>query len=333
MIPLLSTVQRLYKEASHTTLVEEVRDGYLSRNFILDNRGEKFFLKQYRFDSVEKIAEIHRAKFFFARGGIPVILPLKTLNGEYFFEEAGKFYALFPFVDGRIIPRAERSPHAIESAARMLAKIHLLSKDGFSVIVQDEAKEWDKEKSLEESSRIQEKIDALNTKSDFDYLALHVLEYKRKIVEANTTQYRELGLINDHLIHGDYHGNNIFYDEHDEVRYVFDLEKTKRSPRILEVVRCIDYMCFSGHYDEKRFHDACIFLAAYSGQYSIERDELARGLHAYFLKNSHSLWIEREHYINNNTRVDCFLEQELRFLTYCSKHLDLLTRRLVKALQ
>lgn len=328
----LETVQKLYTEAREATLVKEVQEGYLSRNFILENRGVKFFLKQYRFDSLEKIREIHRAKFFFSSGGIPVILPLQNRNEEYFFEEEGKFYALFPFVSGRIIPRANRPQHAIESAARMLANIHLLSKDGFPEIVKDEAKGWDKNAFLKEAETIQEKIERRKEKSDFDHLVLEVMEYKRKIVQSNTVLYEKLRLANDHIIHGDYYGQNIFYNENDEVKYVFDFEKTKRSPRVLEVIRCVDFMCLSDRFEEKDFEDARVFLRAYSAAYPLQRDELIRGLRAYFFKNIHSLWIEREHYLNENYRTDPLYTGKLAHLQYYWQHFDLLADRLTQAL-
>lgn len=319
---VLEKIRKLYGVAEKAELFEKVKDGYMSQNFILQNDGTKLFLKQYRFDNLEKIKEIHRAKFFFASGNIPVILPIQDNEGDYIFDHAGKFYSLFPFVEGKIIRRADRSQKAFESAGQMLAKIHTLSKNGHPDIVHDQTKGWKKESFLPEAQEIKQKIETILVKTDFDKLALDTLQFKIKLVTENSLRYEELNLHNDHIIHGDYHGQNIFYDESDEVKYVFDIEKTTVSPRVLEIVRSMDFMCFSNNYESENFEDANIYLAAYNKIYPITKDELERGIKAYYIKKAHSLWIEREHYINNNLRVDCFLEGELLMLKYFSQNFD-----------
>src|SRR3989338_5272717 len=177
---VLGKIRKLYGIAEKAELFEKVKDGYLSQNFILQNDGTKLFLKQYRFDNIEKIKEIHRAKFFFASGNIPVILPIQNSEGDYIFERAGKFYSLFPFVEGRIIQRAERSLKAFESAGRMLAKIHILSKNGYPDIIHDHTKGWKKEVFLPEAQEIKQKIETISVKTDFDKFALNTLQFKIK---------------------------------------------------------------------------------------------------------------------------------------------------------
>ncbi|MEK6935269.1 MAG: phosphotransferase, partial [Nanoarchaeota archaeon] len=268
---VLEKIQKLYGIAKKVELFEKMRDGYLSQNFILQNGGTKLFLKQYRFDNLEKIKEIHRAKFFFASGNIPVILPIQNNEGDYIFEHAKKYYSLFPFVEGRIIQRTERSRKAFESAGKMLAEIHILSKQGYPDIIHDYVKGWKKEEFLSEAETIKQRIETTSVKTNFDKLALETLQCKIKLVAENNLRYEELNLKNDHIIHGDYHGRNIFYDENDEVKYVFDIEKTTVSPRVLEIVRSMDFMCFSNNYEAKNFEDANFYLAAFNKIYPITK--------------------------------------------------------------
>jgi Ser/Thr protein kinase RdoA (MazF antagonist) len=329
---VLKKVRSLYKVASKAEFLEDVRGGYLSQNFILRNNKTKLFLKRYRFQDVEKVEQIHRVKFFFAKGGIPIILPIQNNQKEYYFEHDGEFYSLFPFVSGKIVARADRSPKAFASAGSTLARIHLLSKNGFPKIIDDYAKGWDKEAFLSVAREIEARIGRVEPKSNFDKLAVRVLQFKKKLVLANNLQYMQLGLENDHLIHGDYHGENIFYDDNDTVRAVFDLEKSEIAPRVFELVRSTDFMCFSNDYDRKNFNDAYAYLSAYATLYPISRDELARGIQMYYLKKAHSLWIEKEHYLKKNFRVDHFLEVELQTLQYYSQNLTEFTEKVTKGL-
>lgn len=325
---VLEKIRKLYGVADKAEFFENVEAGYLSQNFILKNDGNKLFLKQYRFDDIEKIKEIHQVKFFFASGGIPVILPIQNNLGEYIFENKEKFYSLFPFVEGRIIRRIDRSNIAFESAGKMLGKIHSLSKNGYPDILHDYAKGWKKEEFLSEAQTIKEKVEAIESKTNFDKLALDILEFKLGLVAENDLKYDELNLKNDHIIHGDYHGQNIFYDDNDEVKFVFDIEKTEVAPRVLEIARSMDFMCFSNNYEQENFDDANVYLAAYNTIYAISRDELERGIKAYYLKKAHSLWIEREHYTNGNMRVDVFLKGEFLMLKYYSQNFDEFVKKL-----
>ncbi|MDP2684702.1 MAG: phosphotransferase [bacterium] len=319
---VLKNIRKLYSVAEKAKLFAKVENGYLSQNFILQNNDNKLFLKQYRFDDLKKIKEIHQTKFFFANGNIPVILPIQNKKGDFIFEQGKKFYSLFPFVEGRIIQRVGRSRKAFKSAGQMLAKIHTLTKNGHPDIIHNYAKGWKKEEFLSEAKTIKQRIEATLVKTDFDKLALDTLEHKLKLVSENNLRYEKFNLCNDHIIHGDYHGQNIFYDENDEVKYVFDIEKTKISPRVLEIARSMDFMCFSNNYEAKNFEDANTYLAAYNNIYPISKGNLIQGIKAYYLKKAHSLWIEREHYININLRVDCFLEGELLMLKYYSQNFD-----------
>lgn len=324
----LTKIRELYKIAKSAELSEMVSGGYLSHNFILQSDDTKFFLKQYRFDSIEKIKEIHRAKFFFKDGGVPIILPIQSDKGDFVFEDAGKFYSLFPFVEGRIIRRTKRSPKTFASAGKMLAHIHILSKNDYPRIINSYDREWRKREFLEKAKIMKARVETIPKKTDFDKLALETLNRKIQLAEENEICYEDLKLKKDHIIHGDYHGQNIFYDHNDEVQNVFDIEKTEMSPRSLEIARAIDYMCFSNNYEAKDFDDTRNFLSAYNEIYPLSAEELARGIKAYYLKKAHSIWIEEAHYIHKNLRVDCFLEGELLMLRYYPENFDKFVDRL-----
>ena len=57
-------------------LENKVDRGYLSNNYILKNKSQKFFLKQYRYPAKSKIKQILNIADFFHSHGIPTIKPL-----------------------------------------------------------------------------------------------------------------------------------------------------------------------------------------------------------------------------------------------------------------
>jgi len=326
---LIRKIENLYN-ISTLRFVEKVSGGYLSNNFIVKTEEAKYFLKQYRFTVVNKIEEVQAVKKYFYSCHIPAIMPLETTEGKTYFEFNDGYFALFPFVEGVVYKYGTITPSALESTGKMLAKIHLAGKNPpFTVTEQN--KTWDKDRFVQRAKAILEIIKNKAKKDDFDKTAEETLKLKLTLAEGNQVKFSDLNILNDHLIHGDYHVNNLFFDAQDNVKYVFDWEKTEMAPRGAELVRCMYITCFDTHFEEKNFNDADIYLKAYNELYQISQNELANIIRFNFIKHIHSLWVETEHYIYNNTRVDIFLDKAGN-VEYQSKNLNSFIERVTSNL-
>lgn len=313
-----------------TKFLGKVAGGYLSDNFAVGNENKKYFLRQYRAKYTRpEIEAIHRVKKFFAENGIPIISPLKTNNDETFFQFDDRFYALFPFVEEKTIEASNLTDNSIKSIGRMLAKIHLLSKNGLSNLTEEKTSAFDKEKCLEIGEKIRAMVMGIKAPSDFDKMAQKQIEYKIDLIKKNQIKFSDLGLKYDHLIHGDFHALNLFYDENGEVKYVYDLEKAVVSPRSFEIARAIDYICLE-NFDPENIRRAKIFISAYRSIYPISNDEIKIGLRFWYLKNIHSFWIEEAHYLNNNFRTDVFYPIQDKKLKYYSKNFDQMIKNILE---
>lgn len=313
-------LSHLYGIGKNPKIINPVKEGYLSQNYILESGNNRFFLKQYANYTEQQIKEIHQVKRYFADSGIPIILPIVSISGKTYFTLEDKFYALFPFINRKTVNRKELSSKSLKSLAQMLAKIHLLSKDDYPKIINQYQKSWNSEDFFVTSKIILNKLEHKDSKNDFDYLALKTLNLKVEIVKNNRITPEDLDIQNKCLVHGDYHEKNVFLDDYGNVEYVFDLEKACIGIKLFEIIRSMDLICLNGEFNKENIQKAQIYLKAYSDEYPISRDELHRGINFYYIKKSHSLWIEKEHYINENMRVDCFLEKEYSMLRYYSKH-------------
>ena len=303
--------------------------GSLSENHVLSADHDKFFLKKYRFDNAGRIAEIHAAKKFFAAGGVPVILSIITAAGETFFECDGAYYALFPFVPGRHLDRGHLPEKAIISLGQTLGRIHILGRQA-KLVVNNRFKLEKTTEVLEKNRVIRAMISALEKPSDFDRLALANLELKQKLLQENQLTAESLGLASDHLIHGDFLEHNVFFDQADQFEWVFDFEKTNYSPRTFEIFCSLALIFLSGEAIDDELGNARKYLQAYASIYPITDDEIRRGLRLFFLKTIHGLWIESEHYLKNNNRVDQFLPEENRRLKYLAENLEKLINYLIQ---
>lgn len=313
MKPLLQKIVDAY--GLELNLVEKVSQGFLSENYILTDGTDKFFLKKYRFDNSGRIEEIHRTKKYFSDGGIPVILPIPTASKDTFFENERHLYALFPFVHDHQLQWKEVTDNALISYAQMLARIHLLGSKS-AVAVNEFNKPWNSEVTLKLIGSILQKISGIENKTDFDIRAEKNLLLKKEIIESNQKAYSEFHLSNDHLIHGDYTVANVFFDKDNNVSFVFDWEKTEYSPRFLELFRSLIQCTLFDTIRSKTYLDAYLKL------YPATKDELKSGLDAYCLEQTHSLWIEEEHYLKGNNRTDELLESNSFKINYFAHELE-----------
>ena len=327
MQDILANIRDLYGITVSSS--EKVTKGFLSENHILSDGKSKFFLKKYRFDNANRIAEVHASKKYFADGGIPVILPMPLLDGKTFFEYKSSYYALFPFVEGKHLERGNLTEAAIISLGRMLGKIHLLGRES-KLVVGHKFRIEDEEKTRKKIEEILAKVAEVTIPTDFDKAALENVLVKKELLLKNRMTFENLGLACDHLIHGDYLDHNVFFDEKGNVQWVFDFEKTNYSPRTFELFRSMVYSFLSADVTKPDLEGARKYLNAYSSVYPVSKDELRRGLRLYFVKIIHGFWVEDEHYVKGNSRVDQFIFNDCAKIRYISENLDSLIDVLVK---
>ncbi|MFA6301219.1 MAG: phosphotransferase [Candidatus Paceibacterota bacterium] len=326
MDALLEKINKLYGLSVHSP--EKVTKGLLTENHVLTEGDKKYFLKRYRFDSKKEIEEIHLVKKYFASGGIPVILPILNKELNTFFAFENKYFALFPFVEGRQLELDSLTDTAIISLGEMLGKIHLLGKEA-KLSITDDFGAWDKEKVLAKFENITAMIYQQKELSDFDKLALEDLKRRKFLVESNSINFEDLGLKNDHLIQGDYHTGNLFFDDYDHVSSVFDFEKARYAPRVFELVRSLAHIFFQNDFSPGNITKAKLYLNSYLKIYPISRGEIEKGFKIYYLKMLHSSWVQSEHYLKNNYRVDHLLAGNFERIKYLSEHLEELINKLM----
>jgi Ser/Thr protein kinase RdoA (MazF antagonist) len=321
--PLLKKISEEY--GLNLSLVEKVAQGFLSTNYVLTDGVTKYFLKKYRFTDSERIKEIHHAKKYFSGGDIPVILPIISKASDTFFEHEKGFYALFPFILDQQIEWDKLDEEAITSYAEMLARIHLLGSKS-TISMSEFNKPWDSKATLLEIEQILQMISKMKIKTDFDIHAKKNLLLKKKLIESNRKGYDQFGLSNDHLIHGDYIIPNVFFDEDNNVSFVFDWEKTEYSSRFLELFRSMIQCTLFDPIRSKWYLDAYLAL------YPATKKNLEDGIDAYCIAQTHSLWIETEHYVKENTRADELLESNSFKINYFANKLESFKKNLFEGL-
>lgn len=309
-------------------LVQPVQGGFLSRNYRLCGSKGRYFLKEYETNDPGHVASVHAAKFHFASAGIPAILPLHTRQDETYWEDAGNYYALFPYVEARQLRRGRLSTTALTSAGEMLAKIHLAGRDADLPGIHVPSLLPRRERFFADAERILGLIEALPGTTEFDDVARECIRLKQALANRVVDASTGLRLQSDHLTHGDYQEANFFFDARDHISHVFDWEKVRMAPRAIELVRSLELICFSDHSDyrpsfaSENYRDAHIYLSSYHNRYPLAEEKLVAAYRIHYTRAVHSLWVETEHYINQNSRVDLFLRPGLERLRNYADRFD-----------
>lgn len=318
-----------YPQIEDILLTAEVKEGYLCQNNILETNQGKYFLKQYRQEYTEdEVKDIHNVVKFFSDNGVPSVTPIENKHGNTYFVFDSHIYTLFPFLNAIAGDRKNISEKSIKSLARNLAKIHLLSANGPPLEISNQQGTIDRTVFLEAYPELINIITSKEKQDSFDELALKVLKLKKSLVDRSKEITENSKAVNTHLLHGDYHEKNVFLDDAQDVKYIFDWEKAKIGNRLHELIRSMDYICLDGHYHEENIRKARIYIQTYIDLYPFDKEDFLKSIEDYYLKSAHSLWIERTHYLENSTRVDCFLENQLAMLNYYPKNYKRLTEDL-----
>ena len=307
-----------YQQLEKINKLEEVKEGYLSKNHIVYTDKYKYFLKEYRdVYTKEEIIDIHKVGRIFHKNNIPIILPIRNIKNETFFTVNNHRYSLFPFVEGVKVDREHiTTKETIESIAKTLANIHMISLNGLPIKIHHEDSFINIENFFTGSQIIFNILNSIKDKTEFDQLALKTMDLKMSLLKENEELIRSFVGVKDHLLHGDYHDKNIFLDNNGDVKYIFDLEKAKIGDRLQELVRSMDYIFLNGEYGKENIENAKLYVQTYYDIYPFDKEDLINTLKGYWLKKATSLWIFNTHYVEKSNRVDCFLENELALLQY-----------------
>ncbi|HEU5114384.1 MAG TPA: phosphotransferase [Candidatus Paceibacterota bacterium] len=308
--------------------LRRVEAGFLSENHFVSCGGAKYFLKGYQSGNESKIAEIHKVKHFFASKGIPVILPIPGKDGKTYFTIGEKLFALFPFVSGIHYDRGTIPKTAIEALGVLLADLHKAgARADFSIAA------GFKDKGRETFLAVAREISGLIKKrpvlDDFDRRALAGLEEKIALSIRQIEPAEKLLTEPYILLQGDFHEQNVFFSDERTIKAVFDFEKAMIGPRSYELWRSADYMFLNGDFSEKRISNAIAYLTAYNRENPISPEELGAGLDVYYQRLIHSLWVEQEHYLKNNTRVDRFLDRTT--IPFLAANKEAFKKRMIEA--
>jgi Ser/Thr protein kinase RdoA (MazF antagonist) len=333
-IPALQEITSLFErefDYGRAERVEVVTTGYLSSNWIIHTPENIFFLKKYRSKfSPKEILAIHEVMRLFEAEGIPTINPLPTRNEQTVLGYNNGLYSLFPYVSGNSIRRDELEAVHLAALGTMLALIHdkgtLLPHPRDLAIFNG----WDRTLFLEHINEIKKIQSAKPDLDEFDRAVHEAIEYKLSHIFGDLRLPEDFFFSEYVVMHGDFHEQNVFFDDQALITHVFDWEKTAYGPRAFEFVRSLYLICIAADNinAEQAFARAKIFFDAYQKRLPITEEEFRTAVEFYYVDQFYSIWIERLHYQESISVADKLLKESVSRIQFLEQYREEFVRRM-----
>jgi Ser/Thr protein kinase RdoA (MazF antagonist) len=185
--------------------------------------------------------------------------PISSTEGARAVRHGGRTYLLLPFVEGRVLRGSQLGARSLHSAGRSLRELH----DALASL----SRPLDSPRTRERPSAVDEATLARSAPLPAASTLLGSLRTKREA----------LALTGDHasgcaaaIIHGDFHNENLVFDENDTVTAVLDCEDVCQVPLTVDIIDFIHLACCEGEYDTAGLRRALHFLEGYGERLTSE---------------------------------------------------------------
>jgi Ser/Thr protein kinase RdoA (MazF antagonist) len=247
----------------------------------------------------------------------------------------GRFWAVFPFVAGQQRAATDLTPHHAAQLGATLGAIHhtLARYPAADVRTFPPKMAWDSAHAAAEMRWYEQHIARLPARDPFDQHALTSFAFRRTLLAAGVPSPQAFAYLPAHLLHGDYHERNVFFDDGGRLNAVIDWELAGVGPRAWEIVRTLDVALDAPGDLTAGAPRLRAFLHAYTQHVPLTEAECRAMPELYWAARVHSLWVYEEHYRKGGARTDALAMQDLETLQWWTRHRLDLANTLVDALR
>ncbi len=218
--------------------IRPIPEGSVNTHYLLETTKGRFLIK---IDEVKGEMEVKRELdllLFLRKHAFPCPVPLADRRGRYCRDWNGKLLSIYRYIDGRMIPTEMLSHAHLESAGRVLADLHLISKAYKKGVENRFGFERVGEIYSDVRSRLPHYLKKIVRTLDEE------IEYLRNYLENKLPKG---------IIHGDLFADNLKFRA-DKIVAVLDFEAAGRGKFIFDLATAVNALCYhGGRYNLKRF--------------------------------------------------------------------------------
>ena len=210
--------------------IKNISNGILNSNFQIDCEDIKYILRIFEADRTlneeeEELILLNKIASF-----IPVSEAIKNKNNEYISVFKNKKFALFNYVEGKVIGKIDT--HIIREIATYLGKLHAFTKDIYP-------EEYNRKTRLD-FNYFYDKI----SQSNIDF------QDKEKLFAlASEVKEHDFSYLPSGIIHGDIFPDNVLFDENNNIKAILDFNESYYAPFIFDLAVVINFWIKINKYD------------------------------------------------------------------------------------
>jgi Ser/Thr protein kinase RdoA (MazF antagonist) len=235
--------------------------GLSTRNLIIKANEKEFVLKQYLGKNINKVEEIEKITFFLKKANLPIIVPLKTLKGNYYLKAGDLILVLYPKVNGRILYENTLTKKSLVNTAKLLQRFH---KWAVHCPLEFKKNILSLHEFLKNAQDCKNLIFNNTLGAEIDNLILHFVDKKTTVMQEGFRKkfFQEERYHND-LVHGDFHNENILFNVNGEIVCLLDFEEVHYGCGVKDLMQFIQLACCNTGYQGENLIKARIFLQTY----------------------------------------------------------------------
>ncbi|MDI2131918.1 phosphotransferase [Yinghuangia seranimata] len=300
-----------------------VAEGLLNRGYEVTTTEGRWFLKHYLHQSPAAIAFQHRVTARLPRHGVPALPPVAGRDGRTARCVGGRWFALFPWVEGTHRAGGELDHAECARLGALLGSVHATLMRLLPPVQQPLfTPAADAAASMAVAHRLLEGIRARPVRETFDELAEHrLIERLRMLRRLAHRRPPDDAAPRTGYVHGDFHPLNLLYADRDPVA-IIDWDRLAALPDTEETVRAA-LLFFTtrpqGTLDLSRVR---AFMHAYRGIADPGGRQLAAAVRRLWWERLNDFWMLRRHYDESDHRSDPLFASAAALIVWWTRNYD-----------
>lgn len=300
-----------------------VSEGLLNRGYEVTTTEGRWFLKHYLDQTPGAIAFQHRATERLRAAGIPALPPLADREGVTARRVAGRWFALFPWVEGRHRGGVELDESECTQLGTLLGTVHAKLMCLLPPVQQPMfTPAADAAQSMAVATRLLEGIRARGVREPFDELAEHrLIERLRMLRRLAHRRPADHDRPCTGYVHGDFHPLNLLYAEREPVA-IIDWDRLAALPDTEETVRAALLFFTASATGTLDLPRVQAFVHAYRAVTDPGSDELAAAVQRLWWERLNDFWMLNRHYDERDHRSDPLFPASAALIVWWTRHYE-----------
>lgn len=294
--------------------------GLSSRNQIVHAGSQQFVLKSCPHDSSQRLDRIALASRLLRSLDVPAVEVVQTVDSATHFTLGRLAFILTRRCTGRLLHEPSLSMAALESAASMLTRLHIPAERCAGEGWLQTPREGTQEETIRQASDLLRAI-RTNRETPAGRAAGELIELKMAVLSEGCRVLKSRDMLTHCLVHGDFHNENVLYDETDKISCLLDLESVHIGDPMEDITLFISLACCNTGFWSRNITMAKAFLNAYRRVLPLPPEVIVNGFVDYLRVLASSYFLERQVLHKDDPTIINMLLRDIRRIIYLRQHL------------